>query len=228
VSNCVRIQTGDTEPLQVYVVDDSALPLTGLTDLFVRIRRESDGAFFDWDDSTFKAAAWTEQDRVLVELDATYAPGLYEVSGGFDTSVITNLVADDTYQVIPLQTPGTNARLPAPGEIKVGQWVDNVEAIEEAQANVAYDDQSLVMTIAAWMDRNGRSVLVPTSATITLRDATNVVVFTATSVTPFATGVFVFTQAGVVLSDDTVYNLEVSVSDATSTVVTNQSITTVA
>lgn len=223
----VRIQTGDSEPIQIFVVDEDADALTGLTDLFVRLRRDSDGEYFDWDDSTFKAAGWTERDKLLVEVDSSLAPGLYEVSGGFDSSSITNITADDTYQVIPLQTPGTDARLPGPGEIKIGQWVDGLGPYEEAQANVAYSDTSSIMTVAAWMDRNGRTVTTPTSCTITLRDDVNAVVFTTSSSSPFVQGYFIFTVASVSLTDDRVYNLEVSVTDASTTVVTVHSVTTV-
>jgi hypothetical protein len=126
----VRIQTGATEPIEVFAVDAQGAPLTGLTDLYVRLRRASDGRFLDWADLTFKAAAWGTLDKPLAELDVTRTPGLYGVTGGLVTHDITNPVADDTYTVYPLQTPGTSARLPAPGQIEMGSWADQISTSE--------------------------------------------------------------------------------------------------
>lgn len=117
----VRIQTGDTEPVALFVLATAGGPLTGATDLFVRVRR-GDGEYLDWADDTFKAAGWTTLDELLVESDAANAPGVYEVTGGLDTGAITNPNADDNYLIIPSQSPGVTATLPPPGEIKVGQW----------------------------------------------------------------------------------------------------------
>ncbi len=124
-----HVQTGAVEPIQVYIVDAAGQSLTGLTDLYVRVRRFSDGFYLDWNDDTFKSSGWTTLDQLLSEVDATNLPGVYEVSGGFDTSAITNPSADDTYTVYPLQTPGTNAKVPSPAEIKMGRWVDDVDDI---------------------------------------------------------------------------------------------------
>lgn len=130
MTNTVRIETGDTEPIEVLAVDASGDPLAGLTDVFIHIRRRSDNFFFDWNDDTFKTiGSVVTRDQVLSEIDATNAAGQYELASaghpnGFDTSAITNATADDTYAVTPLQSPGTNATLPPPGEIKEGQWVD--------------------------------------------------------------------------------------------------------
>lgn len=134
----VRVQTGDIEPLQVYVVDVNGNPLTGLTDLYVRLRRSSNGDFLDWADDTFKAVGWTALDVSLAEISATLAPGLYELSGGIDTGAWVNPSADDDYLVLAVQSPGTNAKLPPPAELKVGQWVDNLD--EAVSTRIALDD----------------------------------------------------------------------------------------
>lgn len=126
-----QIQTGTVEPITVDVTDSSGDPLVGKADIFVRLRRESDGFFLDWADDTFKGVGWTTKDQVLGEVDATEIPGLYEVSGGWDTSAVTNLVVDDVYVVSALQTPGTDAKLPAPGELKVGHEADIIQAIQD-------------------------------------------------------------------------------------------------
>jgi hypothetical protein len=101
--------------------------VTGKTDLYVRIYRDSDGFYLDWDDDTFQSSGWTTLNKLLSEVDATNFPGLYEVTGGWDTSAIVNATADDNYLVLPLQTPGTDVVIPGPVEIKSGQWVDTLD-----------------------------------------------------------------------------------------------------
>lgn len=121
-----QIILGESEPVKVYVVSVSGDPLTGKTDIFLRIQRGSDNWFLDWDDNTFKETAHTALDTVLTEVDITNAPGLYELVGGFDSSVVTNLAEEDDLTVIPVQTPKTDARLPTPAELQVR--VDRVQA----------------------------------------------------------------------------------------------------
>lgn len=123
------IATSKIEPIRVYVVDGNSAPLTGLTDLYVRIERESDGFFYDWNDWTFKSGGWTTLNKLLSEIDATNLAGLYEVTGGFDTDIITNPTSNERYTVYPLQTPGTTARLPSPVSFDQGFWVDEVGEI---------------------------------------------------------------------------------------------------
>ena len=53
----VGIQHGVTEPIIVSIIDVNKAPITGLTDIKIQIRRQSDGFYFDWSDNTFKAAA---------------------------------------------------------------------------------------------------------------------------------------------------------------------------
>jgi len=132
-----RITTGATEPISIYAVNAAGNPLTGLTDLYVRIRRVSDGFFLDWTGMTFKSTGWTTLNKTLTEASATNAPGVYEVTGGLNTGAITNVTANDDYQVVPLQTPGTTARLPGPGVISVGKWVDHLDANVSTRATQA-------------------------------------------------------------------------------------------
>ncbi len=116
-----HVNVNGIEPIQEFIVDITGAPLTGKTDLFVRVFRDSDNQFFDWSDFTFKAVGHTTLDQILTEIDATNAPGLYEVTAGFNILTITNAVAGDTYTFIPIQTPGTDAVLPPPGLLKVSQ-----------------------------------------------------------------------------------------------------------
>jgi hypothetical protein len=124
-----RIRTGNVEPIEVYITNRRFEPLTGLTSIYVRIRRVSDGYYFDWNDSTFKNTGWTTLDKITTEVDATNFPGLYKVTGGLDTSAITNPTADDDYQVLTLENPADEAVVPMPALLRVGQWVDQIDTI---------------------------------------------------------------------------------------------------
>lgn len=119
-------RTGEIEQIRVYAVDGNSAPLTGLSDLYIRLQRASDGYLYDWNDATWKAAGWTTLNQALAEIDATNLPGLYELTGGFDPSAATNEQANDVYTVYALQTPGTTARLPSPASFEVGYWVDDI------------------------------------------------------------------------------------------------------
>lgn len=62
-------------------VDSSGAALTGVTDLKARVRRTSDGLFYDWSDSTFKTgASVTTLNQTMSEVSATYDPGHYSLS----------------------------------------------------------------------------------------------------------------------------------------------------
>lgn len=124
-----RVRTGNTEPIEVYVTNRRSEPLTGLTSIYVRIRRVSNGDYLDWNDDTFKSTGWTTLNQICTEVDATNFPGLYKVSGGWDTSAITNETPDDDYQVLTLENPVDEAVVPAPATIRLGQWVDQIDEI---------------------------------------------------------------------------------------------------
>jgi len=138
----VRIQTGATERIEALVLDGSLTPLTSKTDILVSVRRWSDGFFLDWNDDTFKSSGWTTRQQAMTEVSAANAPGEYQYD--FDTSAITNPAADDTYEVRVDQSPGTDAKnLPQVGEIKVGQFVDDIDAAVSSRAAPG-DEMALV------------------------------------------------------------------------------------
>ena len=65
---------------------------TGSSDIVLKIKRDADDYFYDFDDSTFKTSGHTDIDQALSEPDATNAPGEYEASvdvSGFDDGVYT-------------------------------------------------------------------------------------------------------------------------------------------
>jgi len=142
VPSVVRIQTGATERIEALILDGSLVPLAGKTDILVSIRRWSDGYFLDWNDDTFKASGWTTRQVAMTEVSATNAPGEYYRA--LDTSAITNQTADDTYEIRVDQSPGTDAKnLPQVGEIKVGQFVDELDAAVSSRAAPG-DEMALV------------------------------------------------------------------------------------
>lgn len=133
--SCVRIQTGATEPIEIMAVDAAGVRLTGLGDLKVQVRRISNGYFFDWTDNTFKAeGSVVRLLQALEEVSATGAPGEYRLNAaphvkGFNTAAIVNPIAGDVYRVTVVQDGGAEVdNVPQIGEIKVGDWVDYVDA----------------------------------------------------------------------------------------------------
>lgn len=124
------IQHGNIEPIIVFAIGADGDPLPGKTDIKVKIRRQSDGKYFDWSDNTFKVGASVSQMlQALEEVQATYSPGEYRLNtvvhvNGFNTSLVTNPISDDTYFVVADQDGGSDAvNLPQTGEIKVGTFV---------------------------------------------------------------------------------------------------------
>lgn len=121
-----RIQTDSTERTEILALDEDSQPITGLTDLLLSIRRISDEYYYDFDDDTFKNSGWTTRQEALSEIDSTNSPGEYYYD--FDTSAITNATANDTYELRVDQDPGEDVKnVPQTGEIKVGQYVDNID-----------------------------------------------------------------------------------------------------
>jgi hypothetical protein len=131
-----QVPTGTTEPVYCYAVSVRGRPLTGLTDLYIRVHRASDGYFLDWADWTFKATGHSAINKPLVQVNASLSPGLYRLAGDFPTGMLTNANPEDSYVFTPLQTPGTNAYLPGPSELAVGWWADQVLKID-AEPTVA-------------------------------------------------------------------------------------------
>lgn len=203
-STSTPFQTGRTEEIRLDVRDLVGDPVSGATGVLIRIQRASDGQFFDFDDSTFKAAAWTERDTALVQVDSSLLPGIYELSGGFDSSAVTNLATDDTYIVFPVNSGAVDtegAVLPAPGEFKIGGFADDVSLVAFTSATI---DSSVPATLelAGWLVRNADVVTAGlVSATIEVQDifGASVVPLAAMS-GPTASGVFRRSVPGVTLA----------------------------
>ena len=115
-----RIQQNQTERIRATALNSSGAFITGLTDVLLEIRRKSDGFYFDFDDTTFKNSGWTTRQQQMTELDATNSAGVYYYD--FNTTGLS----DDEYFMRSTSVTATN--LPAEGELKVGDYVDNIDA----------------------------------------------------------------------------------------------------
>jgi len=131
----VYIKTGDKEPLQAMVVDTDGIPTIGLIDVKAKIRRLSDGLYYDWTDNRFKAGVSVAKlMEALSEVSSIYFKGEYILNTvdhpmGWDTAKIANVNADDVYHVTVDQDGARTAgNLPQIGEIKAGRWVDMLNA----------------------------------------------------------------------------------------------------
>lgn len=139
----VLVQTGETEPISALLIDSSRSPIVGLTNIEIRIRRASDGWYFDWDDDTFKVLGLvTTLTETLTEVDATGSPGVYHLDtvnhvGGFDTSAITNPAAGGDHYIFTLLqngSPQDAVNTPMNGELAVGDWVDFIDQAVSSNA----------------------------------------------------------------------------------------------
>lgn len=127
----VYIQTGKTEPIEVLALNVLGERLTGKTDIYCKIRRQSDNLYFDWSDNLFKANPTTLR-YAMIEIDSDKAAGEYKLTktghvNGFNTATIANADADDIYAITVEQVGGTDAiNLPQIGELKVGHYTDDI------------------------------------------------------------------------------------------------------
>jgi len=116
----IRIQNGQTERIEVIATNILGIPLTGLTDVLLAIRRISDGKWLDFNDNTFKSSGWTTRQQTMTEINATYDAGKYYYD--FNTTGFS----DDTYELRCECASAGN--MPQIGELKVGGYVDNIDA----------------------------------------------------------------------------------------------------
>ena len=214
------IALGDTEAILAEVTDRTGAQLTGKTDLYARISRDSDKWLLDWDDLTFKAAGHTTKNKQLSERNATDEPGIYEVVGGLDTSLVTNLASVEDLVVTAVQVGGSDAVLPSSEVIQVR------ELEKECHLSVAYDDSTTTLEMVVWLVRGSNRATNATIASIDWYTSDGTPVFTATSSTPDANGVFEINQV-ITLVDNESYYAEVSITDPLGTVSTVRGVPTV-
>jgi len=229
-STATPFQTGRTEEIRLDVRSANGDPLTGATGVQIRIQRASDGGFFDFDDSTFKGAGWTERDVALVEVSTSLLPGIYGLAGGFDSGAITNIAADDTYLVFPINSgaPDTaGAQLPSPGELKVGWYADAIglSGCVSATIGSAVPD---TLQLMAWLVRNASPVTTGlVAASVSIQDATGTIVVASGAMSgPTPAGIFRRSVPGVSLASSTNYLAILTITDAVGTTVSYTAIPT--
>jgi len=157
-----NIQTGSIEPIEVYCFGGN-LPLTGLTNIYLSLRRLSDGLILDWSDNTFKTeGVLVAPSVVMTEVSSTLFPGNYKLSSvdhpnGFDTSKIINHTTNERYSILITQVglPQNVESLPSAGEIIEGTYVDDMVLVRKDITNrkdlasgktnnwILYDDDSI-------------------------------------------------------------------------------------
>ena len=114
------IQNGQTERILITALDENGDFITGLSDVLVEIQRTSDNYYLDFNDNTFKASGWTTRQETMTELYYSYSPGSYYYD--FDTTGFS----DDEYFI--RVTSATAENSPYEGYLKVGGYVDNIDA----------------------------------------------------------------------------------------------------
>lgn len=145
------ISLGDKEPIEILVLDDYNQPLTGRTDVHIRIRRHQDDLYYDWADDTFKVAGDVSQPtQALQEVSALYSPGIYRLNTikharGWNTSLIDNPGTNDVYDITVLQAGGTDiSGLPVGYELHVG----TLSILPSEIADAVWDAQQSAHTVA--------------------------------------------------------------------------------
>ena len=142
-----RIQTGEVVEIQAFIVDHEYVALTGSQTITVNINRRSDNNCVDWDDYTFKSSSWISRDAMLTESCGEFLPGLYYLSGGFDTSQITNANPNDVYTIYLFESGSEQAYVPGPEEIEVGDWVEYIDShVSAITATVALPGDEMSLT----------------------------------------------------------------------------------
>ena len=101
-------------PIVALALDIASVPITGLTNLYISIRRTSDDMWLDFSDHTFKPAGWVVRQTPMEEISASLAPGLYRHR--FDT----DNYAPDTYCTTVQQIPPTVFTQTLVDELSVG------------------------------------------------------------------------------------------------------------
>src|SRR3990167_5696559 len=121
------------EPIGFVALNGAGAGITGVADIVLTVRRQSDGFLYDWDDDTFKTAGWVTPTKALAEVDATNLPGFYRLTatghvGGWNTATPTNNAANDTlFFYVSGGTLVVNT--PAMGECKVSLVKVNVASM---------------------------------------------------------------------------------------------------
>jgi len=105
------------------VYDEDGAGITGSSDMKCKIKRDVDDQFFDFNDSTFKAAGHTTLEATMSEPDSTNIPGEYEQS-------LTVTAWDDGVYTAYVDYEGTNSWTGA-GEFRVYDGEESSPMLEQ-------------------------------------------------------------------------------------------------
>lgn len=150
------------------------------------------------------------------------------------TASVAEIGATGVYQVTFSPSEPADWLILAKLDVTGDVWGTHVKAYmkvaysrAEAQLNVAYDEDSAMLYMEAWLERDGELVTLGlASATVTIYDITGVALFTEVSAAPKVDGRFSLSRT-IALTENQPYNAVVSIQDSLGLVQTGQAFTTV-
>lgn len=125
-----RVQLGETVRINICALDAASAGVTGAT-ITLAIRRDVDGYF--WNGTTFQVAATTV---TMTQLDSTNFPGFYYHDFKPPTT-------DTGYTFRASSSSATIINKPFVGDLRVGFWVDNIDAAGTDLATLAQGTEIL-------------------------------------------------------------------------------------
>jgi len=200
------VPTGTVEPIVATALNQFRAFLVGKTSIKVKIWRLSNKDYLDWSDMTFRPGFLvSELYKTMTEVSQVFSPGEYIAT--FDTSAITNPIANDTYEVIVLQI-GENdaANFPQVGELRVGQYLDELLAKPYVVLqSFSYNQVTGALTGIIWVEHGNLVYLTSTNLTLSWFDKDGNLMFTETDAAPDAQGMFKISKLVALLQDTSYY-----------------------
>jgi len=205
-----KVHNGAIVPLEVLVLDIDSSGVTGLADVTVRVRDQATGNYYDWNDKTFKASGWTEQDKAMLEVDGTNSPGAYAVSP--PSSGVADFEAGSNTTYIAEAVSPTPDDTKYRGEIIAGV---GAEAYMEVGLAVLFDETTNILKADVWLLSDGQTVTDPTQVTFQVFDGAAPSPFiNITDSSPDARGVFHLTKSNPGMVANTMYAAKASITHA--------------
>lgn len=87
----------------------------------------------------------------------------------------------------------------------------------ETHIVAAYDDSVDILNLSVWLERLGKTVLIPTSCQVDWFNEDGTLLFTVSDSSPDAQGIFEISRTSTTLTKNTAYYTEVSVTDSVGT-----------
>lgn len=159
--------------------DETGAPITGLgSTTLVKVRRCADGYFLDWNDNTFKNAAWTTIAAAANEISATNMPGYY------NRKPVTAAWSDGWYSISYAATMTDGRQLAEVEEVLIIAGQESDEII--ANLENAFDDATTLTTNnlrerlrnLGWIQRNKIEIVDASGNTVIYKDDSATAAFT--------------------------------------------------